>query len=190
MPAYHAAQGVVGVGRPAPARHGGGDEPVQGVMGEDRQAASGSLIRSLGVVDGVPQASVGVVPVGGGHALLVYDGPEGVPQSVVVGPVSVGGAHGGGVGVSRGDDAGYAQEGVVGVGGPGDAAARVGVGQGAVGIGGRPMRRAEQFCWLARAVVIRLGDDVACAGSCPRLYVARQAVEGGGQRLGDEREFN
>ena len=179
MPAYHAPERVVGVGGRSGFRHGGGRQPIQGVVCEDRQAAAGIQVRSRGVGDGVPQPSVGVVPVGGGHALLVDDGPEGVLQSGVVGPEAVGSAYGGGVGMSGRNEPGYPQEGIVVVGGLRDAVTRGGGGQGAVGIGRRQVRGTQQALGLAHAVVLGPGDDVARAGSCPRLYLARQAVERG-----------
>ena len=189
MPAYHAPERVVGVGGRSGFRHGGGRQAIQGVVGEDRQAASGIQVRSRGGGDGVPQPSVGIVPVGGGHALLVDDGPEGVLQSGVVGPEAVGSAYGGGVGMSGRNEPGYPQEGIVVVAGLRDAVTRGGGGQGAVGIGRRQVRGTQQASGLAHAIVLGPGDDVARAGSCPRLYLARQAVEGGGRRFCDERGF-
>ena len=41
MPAGHAAQGVVGIARGAPAWHGAGGKPVQGVMGVGRRVIPG-----------------------------------------------------------------------------------------------------------------------------------------------------
>ena len=77
------------------------------------------------------------------------------------------------------NEPGYPQEGIVVVGGLRDAVTRGGGGQGAVGIGRRQVRGTQQALGLAHAVVLGPGDDVARAGSCPRLYLARQAVERG-----------
>ena len=90
MTAGHAPEGVVGVGGPAPARHGGGGQAVQGVVGVGDRVVPGGPVRSVVVVEDGRRAAVGVPPFGGGDTVLVRNGPEGVAQAPVEGPVSVG----------------------------------------------------------------------------------------------------
>ena len=168
MPAGHAPEGVVGVGGPAPARHGGGGKAVQGVVGVADRVVPGRGVRSVVVVEDGRRASVGVPPFGGGQAVLVRNGPEGVPRALVEGPVSVGGADRVVRVVTGRYDPRGPEQGIGRVGQAGDAAAGRGFRQGAVAAGRRQVHGTEPRFGPARAVVGRAGCDVVGTRVCIR----------------------